>query len=497
MYNLELIDWLICGGYLLLVLALGLRLSGRQESNDDYFVGGKQMHWLPIGLSLFAGLFSSLSFVGLPAEAAYKDYHLYLAILFIPLVVVPIVWKWFLPLYFRLGATSCHQYIELRFNRSLRLTASVLFMLYTIGWMGNMLRAIGVILQAVLETDPAETAILLVAVGLFATFYTTMGGVRAVVWTDAIQAFAMGGGMLLVLVLTVNRIDGGLGQVVEIANRNGRLDIMHTEFGWQSANIYGVFAFGFFVYLAGQAVTFTAVQRYVSMPSIGAARKSLLVNGMMTGAVGLLFFFTGSAIFAFYHQGSSGEIQIQSEVVEPNLYEQLKPSESKPNRQDQLLPRFIMAELPYRGLMGLMLAALFAAAMSSVDSGINSMTASVVCDWQGNRPQTLSQSRVLCAAFGLLTVALAMILFFAGGQVFPMMMRIAGMFLGLLLGLFLLGLLVPAANDRAATAGLIAGGIGIYLAIMSGVSHWWYGAFACLPVLGFGAALSLVKPGHR
>lgn len=494
MQNLSLFDWSICLGYLLLVFALGLWFAGKQQTNDDYFVGGRNVHWLPIGLSLFAGLFSSLSFVGLPAEAAYKDYHLYLAILFIPLVVVPIVWVWFIPLYFRLGATSCHEYIQQRFNRPLRLLASILFMLYTIGWMGNMLRAIGVILQAVLETSQMQTALLLVGVGLFATFYTTIGGVKAVVWTDALQAFAMGGGMLLVLVLTISKIDGGVIRVYELGATHNRFDMMHTEFGFQSANIWGVVAFGFFVYLSGQAVTFTAVQRYVSMPTVAAARKSLVVNGVMTGIVGLIFFLCGSAIFAFYHQQEPTTAQVQTDPQSQNLYDQLKQSSSQANRQDQILPRFIMAELPYDGLIGLMLAGLFAAAMSSVDSGINSMTASVVCDWQQDRPYSLRQSRVLCGVFGLVTVGLALVFFFAGGQVFPLMMRIAGMFLGLLLGLFLLGLLVDRANSWSATIGTVAGGLGIVAAIATGVSHWWYGAFGCLPVLLFGSLVSLRNP---
>ncbi len=494
MQNLSLFDWSICMGYLLLVFALGLWFAGQQQTNDDFFVGGKKMHWLPVGLSLFAGLFSSLSFVGLPAEAAYKDYHLFLAILFIPLVVVPIVWVWFLPLYFRLGAISCHEYIQQRFNRSLRLLASILFMLYTIGWMGNMLRAIGVILQAVLETSQMQTAFLLVGVGLFATFYTTVGGVKAVVWTDALQAFAMGGGMLLILILTVGKIDGGFRRVYEIGDEYDRFDMLNTEFGFQSANIYGVIAFGFFVYLAGQAVTFTAVQRYVSMPTITAARKSLVVNGVMTGVVGLVFFVCGSAIFSFYHQNDSVTNYSQTSDPPQNLYDDLKQSSSQSNRQDQLLPRFIMAELPYNGLMGLMLAGLFAAAMSSIDSGINSMTASIVCDWQQDQQHSLGQSRLLCAVFGVMTVALALIFYFAGGQVFPLMMRIAGMFLGLLLGLFLLGLLVDRASGRSATLGMIAGGLGIFAAIATGVSHWWYGAFGCLPVLLIGTLASLRNP---
>ncbi len=495
MQNLSLFDWAVCIGYLAVVLGLGLWFSRDQHTNEDYFVGNKQMHWLPIGLSLFAGLFSSLSFVGLPAEAAYKDYHLYLAILFIPLVVVPIVWVWFLPLYFRIGATSCHAYIEQRFNRPLRLLASVLFMLYTIGWMGNMLRAVGVILQAVLEINAMQTAGVLVAVGLFATAYTTVGGVKAVVWTDALQAFALGGGMLLVLLLTLAKIDGGWASMYKLGAAHGRFDLAHTEFGFDAANLYGVIAFGVFVYLSGQAVTFTAVQRYVSMPNIAAARRSLIVNGAMTGIVCLVFFLCGSAIFAFYQQLDPAVVQTGESL--PNLYEQLRHVADEPNQQDQLLPRFIMAELPYSGLMGLLLAGLFAAAMSSMDSGINSMTASVVCDWQRDEHHSLRQSRILCVLFGAVAVTLALVFYYSGGQVFPLIMKISGMFLGLLLGLFLLGMLVSRASSWSATIGMVGGGLGVFLAIASGVSHWWYGAFACLPVLLVGTMASLFDSVDR
>jgi len=497
MQNLSLIDWSVCLGYLIFVFALGLWFSREQQTNDDYFVGGKTMHWLPIGLSLFAGLFSALSFVGLPTEAAYKDYHLYLAILYIPFVVVPIVWIWFLPLYFRIGAISCHEYIEQRFNRPLRLTASILFMLYTIGWMGNMLRAVGVIMQAVLEINDMQTAMLLVGVGLFATSYTTVGGVKAVVWTDALQAFALGGGMLLVLFLTVGKVDGGLKRVYEIGAAHGRFDMAHTEFGFESANIYGVIAFGVFVYLSGQAVTFTNVQRYMSMPNIAAARKSLVVNGVMTGVVCLIFFLCGSSIFAFYHQNDAATAVAQFDDPSTNLYVQLKQVPGESNRQDQLLPRFIMAELPYKGLMGLLLAGLFAAAMSSMDGGINSMSASIVCDWQKGQQQELLQSKLLCALFGFVTITMALIFYFVGGQVFPLIMKIAGMFLGLLLGLFLLGLLVPRANSRSATLGMIGGGLGLFAAIALEISHWWYGAFACLPVFLVGVVASLRNPRQQ
>ncbi len=133
------LDWTICVGYLAIVTAFGIRVSRRQRTTEDYFFGGRRMHWLPIGLSLFAGMFSSLSFVGLPREAAYADWHLYLGILFLPLVVTPIVAWVFLPRYRRLDWSSPYEYLEHRFSRLVRLVASAIFVLYALGWMGTML----------------------------------------------------------------------------------------------------------------------------------------------------------------------------------------------------------------------------------------------------------------------------------------------------------------------------------------------------------------------
>jgi SSS family transporter len=489
------LDWGICAGYLLVVFLLGLWVARDQHSNEDYFVGGRTMHWLPIGLSIFAGTFSSLSFVGLPSDAAYEDYHLLLGILFIPFVVTPIVWCLFLPFYFRLGLTSAYEYVERRFNRRLRLIASVLFLLYTIGWMGNLLRAVGLIMQAVLDLSPGQTVLLLVGVGLFATFYTAIGGVKAVVWTDALQAFALGGGMLLVLYLAVDQIDGGWQRMVEIGQAHHKFDMFHTEFDFKESNVYAACAFGFFVYLAGHAVSFGAVQRYVSMPNIAAARRSLLVNGVMVAAVCTVFFLVGSTLFAFYHQtdaaGSLDETIISqsspADVQNENLFERMESEDTK----DQLLSRFLMAELPLPGLMGLLLAGLFAAAMSSIDSGINSMTASVVCDWQGGRQLQLQGSRILCASFGAAAVTTSIVLYFVGGDVFPMIMKIAGAFFGVLLGVFLLGMLTRRANSEGATLGVIAGAAGLGAAFYWEVSEYWFGAFTCLPTLIGGAVASL------
>jgi len=494
-------DWLVCIGYLVTVLVLGLWFAKQQHTTDDYFVGGRRMHWLPIGLSIFAGTFSSLSFVGLPREGAYDDWHLLTGILFIPLVVMPLVGWLFIPLYFRLKVTSAYEYLERRFHRSVRLLASGLFVFYTIGWMGALLKAVGEILQPVLQLSSTQLVVAVIVVGIFATFYTTLGGVKAVVWTDALQAIALGGGMLTVLLLTIGRLDGGWQTVWELGNEHHKFDMARLQLSFQQNNFFGACAFGFFVYLAGHAVHFTAVQRYVSMPTISAARRSLVVNGIMVTLVCVVFFLVGTSIFVFYHPSTTVSdtelIAVNTEATATtNWYEELEYTQARKandekNLEDQLLPRFIMSEIPAPGLMGLLLAGLFAAAMSSMDSGINSLTATIVCDWRRDEGSSLAGSRLLTVVFGTLAVGTAVLLQQFDAPVFHTIMTIAGTFLGLLLGVFLLGMLSPRSNTPGALIG-VAAGLAIFLvAKFSGMTAWWDGACTTTATLIVGLFASL------
>jgi Na+/proline symporter len=245
-------------------------------------------------------------------------------------------------------------------------------------------------------------------------------------------------------------------------------------------------------------VHFTAVQRYVSMPTIRDARWSLVVNGFMVAAVCGIFFLIGTTIFAYYHQPSrAGEVT--AATASDNLFSELQHNAEKKlrgekNIEDQIMPRFLMRELALPGLMGVLIAALFAAAMSSIDSGINSLTATVVCDWLRQKTLSVGWSRLLTIAFGALAVITSLVLQRLGGAVFDWIMAIAGTFLGLMLGIFLLGMLSPRANTQGVYIGL-AGGIACYLlARYAGTSFWWDGAVTSVSTLVIGLFASLAFP---
>ncbi|MBN2292308.1 MAG: sodium/solute symporter [Pirellulales bacterium] len=479
-YQLSGLDWTIFIGYLAVIFVLGLYFMRGDKNNEDYFVGGRRMPWFAVGVSLFATAFSSLSFVALPREGAYGDYHLLVTYLCIPLVITPLLWWVFVPLYRRLGVTSVYEYLEVRYNRHMRRLGTLLFALYAIGWMGSMVYAVGLIVKAVLHLDDGQFTLTLVGVGLFATLYTSLGGFRAVIWTDVLQALTLGGGMLLVLLLTVDKVDGGWAAIIQMGTENGKFnmfdmdpDITHRQTFLSACSL------GLFAYLPGYTISQVTVQRYVSTSSLAGARRCLTINAVVATVVAVLFFFTGTAIYAFYHQAGGAGF--------PAL-----------DRQDQLLPYFVLNEIQRTGLTGLLVAGLFAAVMSTIDSGINSMTTVVVCDWLSDREISLGASRMMCAGFGLCVIGAALVAPYLGEHVIDIISVISGSFLGLLFGVFLIGMFIPGANAGGAIVGLVAGMISlICIWSLTSVSGWWYGFFTSVPVIFVGTAASYLFPRPR
>lgn len=495
MEHISILDWSICLTYLGLVIGLGLYFSNKQKDNEEFFFGGGKMHWIPVGLSLFATTFSSNSFVGLPAEGAFGDYHQLLAILFIPFVVIPITCTWFIPFYKNLGFISLYEYLERRFARPVRLAASVIFMVYSAGWMGTMLLAVSRILNVVLESQSAgQTIAVIVIVGFLATLYTAMGGVKAVIWTDTIQAFALCGGMIFLLFLLLDGINGGWTTFIAAGSDAGKFEMFRTDGGMGERNVYSACVYGFFVYLGSQIASYGAYQRYVTVDSVNDARRALIVKGVFTLVSCTLFFLVGTALFVYYQQSH------------PDVFQQLSEGRTK----DQLLPHYVIHFAGGYGMTGLILAGLFAAAMSSLDSGINSMTASLVTDWLNGREVGTFKNRCLTLAFGTGVTIIACLLSLIDSPVFDILLSIAGATLGLLLAVMLMGMLVPRANTMGVTCGMLAG-LFVFALIrmvlpqldaatlerlgpLAGLKDntWWDGLFSTVPALIVGIGASFI-----
>ncbi|MCL4205029.1 MAG: hypothetical protein KJ000_21320 [Pirellulaceae bacterium] len=479
MLGLSPIDWLVCLAYLGFVSGLALWSMRGQQNNEDYFVGGRRMNWFAVGVSMFATSFSSISFLGLPRRGAYEDFSFFFTILLIPLLITPILWFVFVPLYARLRVSSGYAYLRMRFGPSVQRVGSLLYCGYALGWMGTMLYAIALTLQSVMALSDTQYVLVLIGVGAFATAYTAVGGLRAVIWTDVLQAITLGAAVLVVLLLAVSGIAGGWKGLWQIGLEHGRWTMCSLDpnpfaaINFTARNsVYTALAYSLFMYLPGYAVAQNMIQRYVCTSGVREARGVVVLSAAINTVLGFLFMLLGVALFAFYVQPGGPGL--------PDL-----PS------QDQILPTFVSTQAAGIGLVGLMLAGLFAAAMSTVDSGINGVASVMVYDWLGGRQLSIRASRALTVVLGILVIAAALAAPLLAKDVIDIINTIAGTLLGGLMAVFLLGIFVPRTNSAGVLIGLAAGAACTIFAILkTEIPGWWYGACSVFPTFLVGMLAS-------
>jgi SSS family transporter len=487
MTDLSLIDWCVCIAYLAVVFGLALKSARGQQDNEDYFVGGRSMNWTVVGISMFATSFSSISFLGLPQRGAYQDFSYYLTILFIPFVITPILWWIFIPMFVRLKVSSGYEYLGRRFGWPAQRIGSALYCVYALGWMGTMLYAVALTLQTVMGLSDMQYYLVLIGIGAFATIYTVLGGLKAVIWTDVLQAVVLGGAIIIVMFLAVSRIDGGWSAFWSIASEHNKFQMFHLNPKLLSVEnftgkntVFTAAAYGLFMYLPGYAVSQNMIQRYVCAGTLAAGRGVVILSAAINAGLGLLFLLVGTALFAFYSQsGGPGLPEAGVELA----------------KEDQILPYFVSTQLPGIGLVGLILAGLFAAAMSTIDSGINGVTSVIVYDWLSGRELPLRVSRTLTSLLGVSVIGMALLVPVLGKTVIDIITAIAGTSLGMLLAIYLLGMLMQRANLEGILIGLAAGLICLVLVwVYTDIPKWWFGAFTILPTFVAGAIASRCFP---
>ena len=487
MNTLSLIDACVCIIYLLVIFGLAWKSAQGQRNNEDYFLGARKMNWLAVGISMFATSFSSISFLGIPQRSAYQDFSFYLTILFILFVITPVLWWVFVPMFIRLKVSSAYAYLGRRFGPVAQRIGSGLYCFYALGWMGTMLYAVALTLQIMLGLSQAQYVGALVTIGACATLYTVMGGLKAVIWTDVLQAIVLGLAVLIVMVLAITRIDGGWSSFWTLALEHDKFKMFHLDTrllaraNFTSANsVFTAVAYGLFMYLPGYAVCQNMIQRYVCTGTLARARGVVLLSALINVGLGLLFLLLGTALFAFYNQaGGAGLPKAGAELV----------------REDQILPYFVSTQLSGIGLAGLILAGLFAAAMSTIDSGINGVTSVIVYDWCSGRALSLKTSRYITALLGIAVICAALFVPVLGDSIIGIINVIASSSLGLLLAMFLLGMLVRRANLPGVLVGLATALACLaYVWTQTDIPPWWYGAFTIVPSFVAGAIASCFFP---
>lgn len=458
------LDHIVVAAYLLFTLGLGIYF-GRHQSRREFFAASSSMGWMVVGLSVMATLFSSNSFVMYPSVAFGNSLRVGLAMLAFTAMAPLVVWV-FIPVYSRLGCTTAYEYLERRFHVSVRCLASGLFILLRIGWMASATFAASVVISTVAEIP--QLAVIL-SLGVVAIIYTMMGGLRAVMWTDVIQFFIFALTILLALGLLVTRSGLSVDEITTtyFAGRSNLIidfsPSMALKFGsW--AILAGSFLEGLSAFGADQV----AVQRYISARSVRTSQIGFGINllGMWIVVPGLLAI--GVGLFAYYEQHPQ-ELMPILEQLEPNVaaeiaIDQIDDAVRKTNHQDEALPNFVRLHFP-PGMIGLFLAALMAAVMSSIDSGIHSVTTAIIIDFRDRllpnwRPQDAARDVTLIRSLVFLIGAISIILAcFVGslGDVFAIAKKTTAAFGGPLLAVFILALFFRRASTPGAFVGALLG----------------------------------------
>lgn len=444
-----IVNWIVVVVYLLSMVGIGYWFMKKEEATttDDYFRGGQRIPWWVAGLSIFATVLSSITFMAVPALSYSSGWNKWVGQWPI-LIIVPLVVFFYLPFFRKLNLTSAYEYLEARFNLAARLIASISFMIFHIGRIAIVLYLPALALSSVSDIN---IYMAIVVIGVLCVIYTVMGGIEAVVWTDAIQALVLIGGALLCFFLVVFNVEGGFGAIVEtLQNPNKFLSVdwsMTAAQDYSSSTKSGwLFFFGFLFaalpsYTSGQDV----VQRYVTTPTEEAAAKSLWLNIFMTLVGSAIFFALGTALYVFYQANPA----------------QLDPSM---RQTDGILPFFIMQNLPI-GVSGLIVAGVFAAAQSTISSSLNSLATAFVTDVYGRvlAPESSDHQRLNVARYLVIGVGIVGILVsvWIARQELKSAFDTFNMFVGFVLGplaaMFALGVFTKHVSGKACLIGAFAG----------------------------------------
>ncbi|MBZ5556406.1 MAG: sodium/solute symporter [Acidobacteriia bacterium] len=500
--RLHAILFAILLSYLAAVMYIGFKSTKKQNSLEDFFLAGRTVPWWAAGVSIITADMSAISYVGAPAWVFQKDLRLAVGLFLFPLFMLVIVYL-FIPVMARLRLFTIYEYLEKRFGLPSRLLASLMFILIVAGRLAVVIYTTALILS-VITGLPLAPCIWVLA-GVTAT-YTILGGMEAVIWTDVMQFCVLVFGMVLILAVIVYAFGGHVGQIWSLAANGGHTRMLDADlFTFNLKTEVTLLAL-----IIGGAVTNVAtygsdqviVQRYLTTGSKREMAKAVMFNGIVTLPVMGMLWLAGIGLAAYY-------------AVHPALAATL-------TTPDQVVPHFITNALnPVVG--GLIIAGIFAATMSTLSCGLNSLTTASMVDFYlrfrgrattaGSSDDStlrgdISIARWCTLGWAVLSTIGAMFVDHLG-TIIKAMGTINGFFVGPLLSVFLLGFLTTRANSFGAFAGAIAGTAltavvaampvswlpgALQPASVFPISWLWYGPAGCVFTMLIGYLLSLARP---
>ena len=410
----------------------------KNKTSSQFTTGGGKLPAWVVGMSIFATFVSSISFLALPGKAYLSNWNALVFSFSIPVAAI-LAARFFVPLYRSLASVSAYHYLEVRFGSWARIYASLCYILTQLMRTGAILLLLALPLNALFGWNIRT---IIIVTGIAVTFYSVLGGIQAVVWTDAIQGIILIAGALVCAAVLTFSMPEGPAQVLEIATANHKFNLGSFSASLSESTFWVVLIYGLFINLQNYGIDQNYVQSYMATSSEKKAKSSALFGALLYVPVSIVFFYIGTALFSYY-------------TAQPDLL----PAGID---GDKVFPHFIVNGLP-TGLTGLLIASIFAAGMSTVSTSINSSATIVLSDYYqkyfNKNADEKSSMKVLYSAsliFGVLGILVSLSLV-GVESVLDAWWSLASIFSGGMLGLFLLAFLSRKARNIDAAIGVIIG----------------------------------------
>ena len=439
------LNWTILAIYLIAMLGMGVYFMRKENGAEDFFKGGGRIPWWAAGISIYATMLSAITYMTIPAKAYTTDWTYYPMLWMILLISFPVI-KYYLPYFRKLNVTSAYEILEQRFNLFTRMLASTLFCIFMIVRMAIVLYLPSLALTAVTGID---IYLCIVLMGLVTIIYCTMGGVEAVIWGDVVQGLILVFGAIFAVVYLAVGTEGGISGCINIALDNDKLRLFDWSNSWSQAAWWVIILGGLANNLISYTSDQTVIQRYLTTPDEKSAGRGILVNGVMSVFVSIAFYMIGTGLYTFY-KTHPAELDVTM------------------GQSDAIFPFFMMSQMP-AGVAGALIAAIFAATMSTISSNINSVATAFSIDfWKRFRPTTDSQlvvvARWASMASGIIGLLLALFMATWNIQSFLDFFNEAlGLLTSGLGGLFFIAVFMKRVKGYAALAGFVAGEVVVFL----------------------------------
>jgi SSS family transporter len=548
---MKLLDWAIVVAYLAIVIWDGIRMTKHSSHAEGYFLASRSLPWWAVGLSVMATQLSAITLVGTTGQA-YTDgmrfiqfyYGLPLAMIILCVTVVPF--------FHRAKVYTAYEYLEKRFDVRVRALTSFFFLISRGLGVGTIISAPSIVLSIVFEWNLIFT---IFAIGLSTTVYTMFGGVQAVTWTDVKQMFVIFFGLAVCLIVILSSFPAGVSLTdgLYLAGSLGKLETVDTRFDWQEKyTLWSGLIGGLFLMLGYFGCDQSQVQRFLTAKSVDEGRTSLLMSAFLKIPMQFFILLIGVLVFVFYQFTpppivfNAGEIakaeqNAQFQTIQQNFaaahaarreaavnfspdnaesrqnYVEAdknfnaarseavnfikQTSDPKFNDVNYVFPTFILQNMPM-GVIGLLIAAIFAAAMSSISAELNALATATTIDFyrrlyrpEANDRQTVAVGRLATFAWGIFACVVAI---FATnlGSLIEVVNKFGSFFYGSLLGVFVLAFVVKRANARGAFFGLLFGIASVWIASnYTKIEFLWFNVIGCVVTVAAGYLLSLTGGG--